>query len=73
MLRAGLSSACWVRQPEVLCPHDENDIVSELVSLLVPATPEPPGWLAPAISDGMAFFTVATRRHNSGAVYRRPS
>jgi L-threonylcarbamoyladenylate synthase len=32
---------------------------SELVSLLVPATPEPPGWLAPAISDGMVFFTAA--------------
>jgi L-threonylcarbamoyladenylate synthase len=31
---------------------------SELVSLLVPARPEPPGWLTPAISDGMVFFTA---------------
>lgn len=32
---------------------------SELVSLLVPAGPEPPDWLVPAISDGMVFFTAA--------------
>jgi L-threonylcarbamoyladenylate synthase len=30
---------------------------SELVSLLVPVRPGAPGWLAPAISDGMLFFT----------------
>jgi tRNA A37 threonylcarbamoyladenosine synthetase subunit TsaC/SUA5/YrdC len=30
---------------------------SELVSLLVPVRPGTPGWLAPAISDGMLFFT----------------
>jgi tRNA A37 threonylcarbamoyladenosine synthetase subunit TsaC/SUA5/YrdC len=30
---------------------------SELVSLLAPVGPETPGWLTPAISDGMLFFT----------------
>lgn len=30
---------------------------SELVSLLVPVRPGTPGWLAPAISGGMVFFT----------------
>ncbi|HWG23795.1 Sua5/YciO/YrdC/YwlC family protein [Actinospica sp.] len=30
---------------------------SELVSLLAPIRPDPPEWLSPAISDGMAFFT----------------
>jgi tRNA A37 threonylcarbamoyladenosine synthetase subunit TsaC/SUA5/YrdC len=29
----------------------------ELVSLLVPVQPGAPGWLSPAISDGMVFFT----------------
>jgi tRNA A37 threonylcarbamoyladenosine synthetase subunit TsaC/SUA5/YrdC len=32
---------------------------SELVSLLAPARPSAPGWLAPATSDGMVFFTAA--------------
>ena len=30
---------------------------SELVSLLVPVRPGAPGWLSPAISGGMVFFT----------------
>jgi tRNA A37 threonylcarbamoyladenosine synthetase subunit TsaC/SUA5/YrdC len=30
---------------------------SELVSLLAPAHPDAPGWLAPATADGMVFFT----------------
>ena len=32
---------------------------SELVSLLVPVLSAAPAWLAPAISDGMVFFTSA--------------
>jgi tRNA A37 threonylcarbamoyladenosine synthetase subunit TsaC/SUA5/YrdC len=31
---------------------------SELVSLLAPVRPDAPGWLTPAISDGMVFFTA---------------
>jgi L-threonylcarbamoyladenylate synthase len=30
---------------------------SELVSLLAPVRPDAPGWLSPAISGGMVFFT----------------
>jgi L-threonylcarbamoyladenylate synthase len=32
---------------------------SELFSLLVPVRDEAPGWLTPAISDGLVFFTAA--------------
>jgi tRNA A37 threonylcarbamoyladenosine synthetase subunit TsaC/SUA5/YrdC len=31
---------------------------SELVSLMVPVRPGAPGWLSPAISDGMVFFSA---------------
>src|ERR1700727_80310 len=31
---------------------------SELVSLMVPVGPGVPGWLSPAISDGMVFFSA---------------
>jgi len=31
---------------------------SELVSLMVPVRPGAPGWLAPAISDGIVFFSA---------------
>jgi tRNA A37 threonylcarbamoyladenosine synthetase subunit TsaC/SUA5/YrdC len=65
---AGQSVGVSVADMDVIAPYlDLADGVlpmarwlceSELVSLLIPVRPGAPGWLSPAISDGMVFFTA---------------